>query len=402
MISSGISVQDELHAYLEEKDVKNLFVTVVEAILLEKPASPVKFIAEFLKDKFPSEVDDIFTVSKNRTLSEQVKIEAEAAAEISDQSDDSSDSDSDDEAASECLPPMTMGSQKRRSSICAEKLHPTKANEQIKKIPKSEEELAQIRIILEKCVLFEHLDEVQMKTVQDAMFPVEKDDQEVIIKQGDDGDNFYVIESGFIDVYIESKEGSKLVNSYSNGESFGELAIMYNAPRAATCVATNGQVKLWALDRNSFKLILMKTAINKRNQYSSFLQKIPILSQLTEHEILTIADALHEETFDTNSVICKQGENGDRFYIIKEGTVVCTKSLNNDGHEEEVAYLTNGAYFGEIALLTTKKRQATVTSCGTLECVSLDRKTFKRVMGSLENILMRNIDAYNQYQASRI
>lgn len=190
MISSGISVQDELHAYLEEKDVKNLFVTVVEAILLEKPASPVKFIAEFLKDKFPSEVDDIFTVSKNRTLSEQVKIEAEAAAEISDQSDDSSDSDSDDEAASECLPPMTMGSQKRRSSICAEKLHPTKANEQIKKIPKSEEELAQIRIILEKCVLFEHLDEVQMKTVQDAMFPVEKDDQEVIIKQGDDGDNF--------------------------------------------------------------------------------------------------------------------------------------------------------------------------------------------------------------------
>ena len=243
-----------------------------------------------------------------------------------------------------------MTSHKRRSSICAEKLHPTKANEEIKKIPKSEEELAQIRIILEKCVLFEHLDEVQMKTVQDAMFPVEKEDQEVIIKQGDDGDNFYVIESGCIDVFIESKEGSKLVNSYSNGDSFGELAIMYNAPRAATCIATNGPVKLWALDRNSFKLILMKTAINKRKQYSSFLQKVPILSQLTEHEILTIADALHEETFEPNTVVCKQGENGERFYIIKEGTVVCTKLLNNGGHEEEVARLTSGAYFGEVGV----------------------------------------------------
>ena len=49
MISSSTSVQDELRNYLEEKDVKNLFVTMVEAILLEKPNTPVKFIAQFLK-----------------------------------------------------------------------------------------------------------------------------------------------------------------------------------------------------------------------------------------------------------------------------------------------------------------------------------------------------------------
>ena len=49
MISSSSSVQDELRNYLEEKDVKNLFVTMVEAILLEKPNAPVKFIAQFLK-----------------------------------------------------------------------------------------------------------------------------------------------------------------------------------------------------------------------------------------------------------------------------------------------------------------------------------------------------------------
>ena len=201
-------------------------------------------------------------------------------------------------------------------------------------------------------MLFEHLDKVQLKTVQDAMFPVKKEDTDIIIKQGDDGDNFYVIESGCIDVYIASKEGPKLVNSYTNGDSFGELAIMYNAPRAATCVATNGPVKLWALDRVSFKLILMKTAINKRNQYRDFLQKVPILSQLTEHEILTIADALHEETFDKNIQICEEGQSGDRFYIIKEGSVTCTKLVEDgDGQKEnEVAHLTSGTYFGEVSL----------------------------------------------------
>ncbi len=271
------------------------------------------------------------------------------AAEISDQSDDdSSDSESDGEG--EELPPPITSKQKRRTSICAEKLCPTKADSEIKKIPKSQEELDQIRGILEKCVLFEHLDEDQIETVQGAMFPVEKDDEDVIIKQGDDGDNFYVIESGCIDVYIESEEGSKLVNSYTNGDSFGELAIMYNAPRAATCVATNGPVKLWALDRVSFKLILMKSAMTKRQTYKGFLEKVPILSQLTEHEILTIADALHEESFEENTEICAEGENGDRFYIIKEGTVICTKSLNDSGQEGEVARLTSGAYFGEVSL----------------------------------------------------
>lgn len=280
-----------------------------------------------------------------------VSNELEATEISDDDSDNSSESESDTEV--EALPPPTANKQpRRRASICAEKMCPTKADdEEVKSIPKSDEELAQIRKILEKCVLFEHLDEVQMESVQGAMFPVEKDENDVIIKQGDDGDNFYVIESGNVNVYIESSDGSKLVNSYSNGDSFGELAIMYNAPRAATCVATNGSVKLWALDRSSFKLILMKTAINKRNQYRSFLEKVPILSQLTSHEIMTIADVLHEETFPENTEICSEGQSGDRFYIIKEGSVVCTKTVTSNAASkvEEVARLSSGAYFGEVS-----------------------------------------------------
>lgn len=277
------------------------------------------------------------------------QIEQETEDLSDEDSDDNSDSDSDNEE--EHPPLINKAKPRRRASICAEKLCPSKAHEEVKKIPKSEEEFEQIRnILFNKCVLFEHLDEVQIRNVQDAMFLVEKDEGDVIIKQGDDGDNFYVIESGYIDVFIESKEGSQLVASYSKGDSFGELAIMYNASRAATCVVTKESVKLWALDRVSFKLILMKTAISKRNQYKSFLQKIPILSEMKEHEILTITDALHEESFSPNSVIFREGEDGDRFYIIKEGTVTCTKLLRAGGSEEEVAHLTNGAYFGEVSL----------------------------------------------------
>jgi cAMP-dependent protein kinase regulator len=181
----------------------------------------------------------------------------------------------------------------RRASVCAEKLCAVRVGSEIvKRIPKSEEELEKIHGILIQCVLFEHLDESQLQTVKDAMFPVTKEEEDIIIKQGDAGDNFYVIESGAVDVFINggSDDPPVLVHSYNDGDSFGELAIMYNAPRAATCIAKGGQVKLWALDRSSFKVILMKTAISKRNQYKSFLTEVPIFSELNEHEILTIAE----------------------------------------------------------------------------------------------------------------
>jgi len=56
----------------------------------------------------------------------------------------------------------------------------------------------------------------------------------------------------------------------------------------------------------------------------------------------------------------------------------------------------------QIALLTTKPRQATVTAEGALKCLVLDRKTFKRVMGPLQDILMRNMEEYNKFAASNI
>ncbi|GAX72498.1 cAMP-dependent protein kinase regulatory subunit [Saccharomyces cerevisiae] len=54
-----------------------------------------------------------------------------------------------------------------------------------------------------------------------------------IIKQGDQGDYFYVVEKGTVDFYVNDNK----VNSSGPGSSFGELALMYNSPRAATVVA---------------------------------------------------------------------------------------------------------------------------------------------------------------------
>jgi len=88
---------------------------------------------------------------------------------------------------------------------------------------------------------------------------------------------------------------------------------------------------------------------------------------------------------------------------VKQGVAVVTQTQAN-GQEQEVAQIGVGAYFGEIALLTTKPRQATVSAGDEqpLVVLSLDRKTFTRVMGPMEEILKRNMEQYNKIKSTSI
>ena len=175
--------------------------------------------------------------------------------------------------------------------------------------------------------------------------PITVTSGEKIIQQGESGDTFYLLEDGSVDVFVTNKdEEAKHVHSYKAGDSFGELAIMYNAPRAATCTAQN-DCKLWTLDRNSFRLIVVAAAMQKRETYHAFLARVPILQTLTEMEMMAFADALQEEEYQDGQVVCNEGEDGDYFYIIKDGIALCSQIARNKNHNI-VATLTTGHYFG--------------------------------------------------------
>lgn len=163
--------------------------------------------------------------------------------------------------------------------------------------------------------------------------------------QGAVGDYFYVVESGAFDFLI-SRNGSPAtkVGSCGPGASFGELALMYNAPRAATVRATSDSVVL-GLDRVTFRRILMETANRKRKMYEAFLEEVPLLVSLEPYERHKIADALESVTFDDGDVVIKQGDVGDNFYIIESGEARVVK-VDEEGVEHELPGLTKGNYFG--------------------------------------------------------
>lgn len=222
---------------------------------------------------------------------------------------------------------------------------------------------------------------------------------EIVMKQGDDGDCLYVVDRGELDVLYSGEK----VASLGPGRAFGEIALMYNCPRTATIIART-PVTLWAMDRSSFRRILMEESIRRRNLYQSFLEKVPLLESLYPYERAKVADALEPREYKDGDIIIKQGSTDtDTFFIIEEGTVVCTKEPEEGEKQEgkseplEAIRLSSGDYFGELALLTNKPRQATVTASGKVKCLVISKKHFDQVMGPCEDILNRNTKTYESY-----
>ncbi len=78
---------------------------------------------------------------------------------------------------------------------------------------------------------------------------------------------------------------------YQSGDVFGELALMYNAPRAASIKAKEDST-LFSLDRDTFNAIVKRHAILNREKYNDFLNKVEILTTLNSYEKDKVADCL--------------------------------------------------------------------------------------------------------------
>lgn len=259
---------------------------------------------------------------------------------------------------------------------------------------KTDEQYKAISTAVRANFLFAHLTPDKRQLLFDLMTERKVKKGDVLINEGEDGDYFYVVDNGTFEVYIRAPEETsglgKLVHTYqvegTNHPAFGELALMYNKPRAASVVAKTDGV-LWSLDRRAFKAVMRKT---DTQVLMGVLRSVPVLQSLNSGQLQRVADKLHEEDFEDGKYILRQGDQGDNFYIIQSGEVVCTVRKNPSNPAEqakEVLQLGPNMYFGERALLSNAKRAANVIAKGNVRVLCIGRDTFEEVLGPLQYII---------------
>ena len=266
-------------------------------------------------------------------------------------------------------------------------------------IPKTDEQIQRIKSSVIHSFLFSNLEPKDLEIVIGAMDEKRFKPGEDVITQGDKGDCLYFVESGNLECYKQFSKGEEpvLVKKYEPGDSFGELALLYNAPRAAT-IRTVNDVITWVLDRETFNNIVKDAAQKKREKYENFLKNVEILSTIDSYEIMQISDAIKSAIYKKGDYIIKEGEIGDIFYILEEGECVATKTLEPGKPETVIKEYGVGGYFGERALIKGEPRAANIiVKSDEAKVISLDRTSFKRLLGPIEELLKRNIEKYQTF-----
>lgn len=247
--------------------------------------------------------------------------------------------------------------------------------------PKSKEDTKFLDEALGDNFVFSDLDPKERKMLIKALQKQECTEGEIIMNQGDVGDFFYICEKGSVNFVVDGKD----VGSCGKGGSFGELALLYDSPRAATCVA-NAACTLWKVDQTTFRHLLARSAKDQEGDIVDVLAKVPLFKDLDRGIVSKFSSVLTTVKFSEGEAIVKKGDEGTIFYIINDGQVrVHDIGLGDSTFADQI--LKNGDWFGERALMTGEPRAANVTAMSEVSAFAVDRETFETTIGPLESIL---------------
>lgn len=275
----------------------------------------------------------------------------------------------------------------RTQSIRAKPLRDNGAGYEPKLIQKSKEDQLTIHRALKKNFVFDQLADAALEQLVQAFESVTTygiDD--VIIRQGEEGDYFYVVESGEV-----SFEANGRVLGFANeGSSFGELALLYSCPRAATVRATSNTT-LWRLDQRVFRHVLQSKSKASTATKLKLLKSIDFFQHMEQADLQQCISVMTPYQFEVDEFVVRKGDPGESFYIVESGELLISDISVGETSYEDVT-LGPGDFFGERALVKSEPRAGNVKGVKAGTLFSIDRETFERVCGDFVRLILKSQD----------
>ena len=204
-----------------------------------------------------------------------------------------------------------------------------------------------------------------------------------IVRQGERGDQFFVIAVGQAAVFVRERGEDMRMNELGVGDYFGERALLGDGVRRAT-VRSVTPLKVLAFPANVFWKELagtmawetrLRTALGERER----LQGLPVFAGMGSRQLDLLAVKLQVREVDAGETLVRQGDPGDTFFIVREGELEVLVSGN--GARRRANVLKQGDFFGEVALLYNVPRTATVRARSKASVWQLGRQDFRDLVG---------------------
>ena len=266
-----------------------------------------------------------------------------------------------------------------------------------------------IRINLIKSPVFSELNFDVLKNIIDAMEEKNVPAVTDVVKQGDLEESFYFVAEGQLECKMQftqiTQEGNrkkvekfepKLVRIYNPGDYFGELSLLYHTPRRGTIRAIT-DVKLYTLNRSTYKLILRKANEEKTEKIINAMKGVKILSMLEDEELEKLESITKEAVYSNGEMIIKENEFSNTLMILEKGKCIGTKTEEKGKTPIETSKYKDGDVLFEKAILRPEKSEENIlASSDVVKFICVDRNGLRNNLGQYENILMRNMELYQE------
>ena len=298
----------------------------------------------------------------------------------------------------------------KRVAVTENTLSEQDEQSQIKMYKKNSELYEVMRINLMKSPIFSELSQDVLRQCIDAMEEKNIAGAIDVVKQGQISDCFYYIQEGELECKMQfikvTQEGNrkkvekfepKLVKIYGPRDYFGELSLLYHN-RSRGTIKTITEVKAYILKRTTYKKIL-KNANNESNAKKiNIFKKTQILSTLNDDEYEKIQQISKEAVYYKGETIFKENEFCNTMLIVEKGKCIGTQTLEDGKLPEKIRDYREGDVIGETSLLKAEKiKENIVVDTDIVKFICLDRFNFRKNFGSLEPMLMRNMELYYSY-----